>query len=447
MVFLVRNRWATLSFASLVTSYAGYAFWRFLHTDGWRWAVPDENLGLGAGFLTCYWLTFTAATFLSRSPDLSGGRRATFLTLNNGAFFGLFILTMLEVHSGGFWKFSLGCGGVLLVLAGLTRQFLPDEPIAKNSYLTQGLTLATLGLIGKFSGLQLALVLGAESVVLFVLGTQRQSAVLKFFGGAVAAIAAGGCVAEMRRNHAPSLWVGAGLIVLLVFNAFWADRQETSNSKRLRAEPMLFTLLAVLVSLVWIGNAWPARQYVWAYMAAAIASFALALWRRNGEAFVATAVFVLASLVALWGHDGLEMEVYWPNLMALLVPLAMQQVFRRAGANLPIDEKIHGAIILVTGASLWRFATCWITTSGIFLTMSWAGFAVIAFALGMCLRERFYRWLGLGVLAAAVGRVVLVDVWKQETIWRVVTFMALGVALLVIGFVYNKYQDAIRKWL
>jgi len=25
--------------------------------------------------------------------------------------------------------------------------------------------------------------------------------------------------------------------------------------------------------------------------------------------------------------------------------------------------------------------------------------------------------------------------------------MTLGVALLVIGFIYNKYQDAIRKWL
>jgi hypothetical protein len=29
----------------------------------------------------------------------------------------------------------------------------------------------------------------------------------------------------------------------------------------------------------------------------------------------------------------------------------------------------------------------------------------------------------------------------------VLTFMALGGALLVIGFIYNKFQDAIRKWL
>jgi uncharacterized membrane protein len=97
--------------------------------------------------------------------------------------------------------------------------------------------------------------------------------------------------------------------------------------------------------------------------------------------------------------------------------------------------------------SLWRLLSCWVTVSGIFLTMSWAGFAVIFFGLGIFLRERFYRWFGLGVLAAAVGRVVIVDVWRQETIYRVLTFMALGVALLVVGFIYNKYQETIRKWL
>ena len=89
VVFLVRNRWAGLSFASLATSYAGYAFWRFLHDDGWRWAAPGENLWLGAGFLASYWLVFTAATFLSKSEKLSGPNRAAFLTLNNGAFFAL----------------------------------------------------------------------------------------------------------------------------------------------------------------------------------------------------------------------------------------------------------------------------------------------------------------------------------------------------------------------
>ena len=50
-------------------------------------------------------------------------------------------------------------------------------------------------------------------------------------------------------------------------------------------------------------------------------------------------------------------------------------------------------------------------------------------------------------IAAALGRVVIFDVWKQETIYRVLTFTALGVVLIVVSFIYNKYQEKIRQWL
>jgi len=79
--------------------------------------------------------------------------------------------------------------------------------------------------------------------------------------------------------------------------------------------------------------------------------------------------------------------------------------------------------------------------------MTWAGFAVGVFAAGILLHERFLRWFGLSVLAAAVGRVVLVDVWKEQTGYRVLTFLALGAALLVVGFIYNKFQEKIRPWM
>ena len=773
VVFLIRNRWVSLSFAGLATSYAGYAFWRFLHEDGWRWANPDEGLNMGVAFLAAYWLVFTVATFMARSEKLTGQNRAAFLTLNNGAFFALFILTMIQVHSGGFWKVCLGYGTGLLALAGLAKKMLPDEPLTKNAYLTQGLLLATLGIITKFAGLQLALMLGVESVVLYIFGTQRQSVVLKIFAYAAALLATGWviaslqpfaphglwtglalggfmavnairahwleqdaasprlettaftllafaswtaaawfntpethlpvalvlggesvvlfnliarrqslapkvlaylaavfavgwCAANLKPFDSPGLGIGATLGALMIFNAWWSHRDSAEdNATPLRAEPLAFTLLAlaawlattwlntsaehlplglateavaltfsiyflrvrevtlvgqfflifaqlawmfhfmnhtppwwnplaiiavtvglshwwqhqkslvisrnifvcystlfalaaVAVALVWLHpllsppawlvltsllavaatiygvatrawalavggqvflavSAWeffrlvwtdkpgwffplapvaaltalslatvgwfarkpdsdeavrnpllqialvyrwlalamslgwlwqyvPDRQHVVSFMGAAIGVFALALRRRNREALLGAAVYATAALVTLWATEDLKMEADWPNLLSLLALLGMQQILRRRPEHFPLEEKIHGAIILVAGVSLWRLLSCWVTTSGIFLTMSWAGFALLVFTVGMILRERFHRWLGLGVLAA-VGRVVLVDVWKQETIWRVVTFMALGVALLVVGFMYNKFQETIRKWL
>ncbi|HSY19711.1 MAG TPA: DUF2339 domain-containing protein, partial [Candidatus Acidoferrales bacterium] len=230
----------------------------------------------------------------------------------------------------------------------------------------------------------------------------------------------------------------------------WFTRKPDAT-KAVR-EPLLqlalaYRWIALLMSLVWIWDYVPERHLVWAYMAAGVVVFALALWRSNREALVATTVYVTASLTMLWWRDYLVMDVTWPNLFALLALFAMQQVLRRNATKMPLAESIHGAVAIIAGLSLWRFVTCWVPTADLFLTMAWAGFALVIFTAGMLLRERFYRWFGLFVLAASVGRVVAVDMWKAETIYRVLTIMALGVSLLLIGFVYNKFQDTIKKWL
>jgi uncharacterized membrane protein len=46
-----------------------------------------------------------------------------------------------------------------------------------------------------------------------------------------------------------------------------------------------------------------------------------------------------------------------------------------------------------------------------------------------------------------VARVFLSDVWKLDALYQILSFMALGVVLLALGFIYNKYQEKIRQWL
>jgi len=52
--FLVRNRWAMLTFGSAVASYAAYGFWRFFDGTAWHWASPAEGLWAGTYFLISY---------------------------------------------------------------------------------------------------------------------------------------------------------------------------------------------------------------------------------------------------------------------------------------------------------------------------------------------------------------------------------------------------------
>jgi uncharacterized membrane protein len=108
-------------------------------------------------------------------------------------------------------------------------------------------------------------------------------------------------------------------------------------------------------------------------------------------------------------------------------------------------------LICVANLALWLFVTHQVRahadTVKFLLTLAWGIFALLVFAAGFLLRERAQRWMGLIVLGFAVGRIVLLDVWRLETGLRILTFMGLGLVLLLIGYVYNRYSERIREWL
>ncbi len=672
VVFLVRNRWAGLSWASLIATYAAYAWWRFYHGgEGWRWASPDEGLGFGASFLFSYWLVFTVAAFLSKHENIAGNSRAAFITFNNGALFSLFVLTMLQVHTGRFWQFALGYGSALLVLAELARRFLASETITKNTYLTQGLVLVTVGLVAKFTGTQLALVLAAESVILFILGTLRKNIFLQTGAYISGAMSVGWGIDSLQRDNFSRLILGAALGGLMALNACWsAWRRLWADQREIRPEPAYFTLLALvtwiattwfntttatfplalgleavvltatiyflrvreiallgqillvlahiswlakfidpllpppwwnpllLLSLTlglshwwqkqqaivlrpavstvfqsiyaiaiisilhnWLGaqftsetwiavtsllalvvtgyavktRLWPlavgaqisllvsgwqfatqlaiskptwyfplapiaalallsfatwnwfarhpetqssartgllqlaqlyrwvalvmtigwVNQYIptaerpWVFTLLGATAFAVAGWRRNREATLFSAALTVTGLASLWLLPARETIVYLPNFLVVLALLTQQQIARRKVERYELPAPAHATIIIAGCGTLWWLISNWVllSASGFYLTASWSALAFACIGGGVLLREKIYRWAGLGILGTALGRIVLFDVWKLETFYRVLSFMALGVVLVVLGFIYNKYQEKIRGWL
>jgi uncharacterized membrane protein len=792
--FLVRNRWAMLSSVSLGATYFAYAFWRFYHQGEWRWATPEEGLWQGAFFLMSYWGVFTAAAFLSKHERFAGKHRATFATLNNGAFFGLFLLTMIQVRTGSFWKLALGYGAALLALAWLAAWRLTEEKVTCRAYLTQGLLLVTLALVVYFGGMKLALVLAIESVALLVLARLLDQPIMRigaFIAAAMSLAWAGASIHAFDRRglitgavvgllmlfnaqwdrrkkeaeepelpvgvtfftalavlawafttwrNAGERWLaipwaaesvlflmasrplgnralgcGAFLLALLgasaagldlldqnrleqaartgmwpsllagglvVFNAWYSRRTLKSEaatalapgsaifatlgllvwllitwvfvpaeyravalageaaaltlaglglgmieitilaqgflviaqlnclahllpaelagaldaatrlpwwnpaavlfvtlgishgwqrwslpdklagaraacqtvyalaavfvllfwlkplfgpaswmamtcvlalavtvyaaltrawplaatgqlllfasvfefgrqivftsapapawhlalvpiaafaglpflaafwlmrtpqtgdlvSRQLSTARLLYRVMAGLLSLAWIFEYVPARDRCWALILLGGGVFLWAGIRRSREALWASGVFSAIGFSVLWSQAESPLIVYLPNLVAILVAMAQQQAARRRADRFELPEPAHSVAMIVGGCSLGLLVSRWVLlqSGGFYLTVAWAASALVIFAAGFGLRERIYRWLGLAVLGCALGRVVVYDVWKLETLHRILSFMALGAVLLVLGFLYNKYQERIRQWL
>ena len=177
-VFMVRNRWANLSFLALITTYAGFIFWRF------QTAVQGEGeFAQDALFLGLYWLVFTAAGFLSRHDQMTPTKRSTFVNLNNSACFALLSIVLLQVDQlrDSYWVLPTVFGALLLVLFQLAKKWLPEEKLFADLLLTKSTVLITLGvmtlnLVEDFRGLLLA----AEALTLTYFGLRTQNRLLQY---------------------------------------------------------------------------------------------------------------------------------------------------------------------------------------------------------------------------------------------------------------------------
>lgn len=236
-VFVIRNRWANVSFLSLFTTFAGFAYWRFMHPAG-----NGAEFWQGAGFLTAYWIIFTLAGFLSRHEQMTATQRSTFINLNNGAFFGLITITLLQTPAlrEQYWIFPLVLSAALAGLHKLARRQLTDEPLLADVLLAKAGLLLTLAIMTLHQAEHFrALLLGAESVTIVFFGLRSGQRLLQWagLGAAFAAVVFGGW--ELAKSFsklkgdfsADMIQLGGFLSVLLLAGGWVARRFEPAREK------------------------------------------------------------------------------------------------------------------------------------------------------------------------------------------------------------------------
>jgi uncharacterized membrane protein len=73
-------------------------------------------------------------------------------------------------------------------------------------------------------------------------------------------------------------------------------------------------------------------------------------------------------------------------------------------------------------------------------------YAVILVTLGVATRTAINRILGLGLVGLVVAKLYLLDVWVVGLGFRIAAFLALGVLLLVVSFLYSRFKPTLERW-
>jgi hypothetical protein len=240
-----------------------------------------------------------------------------------------------------------------------------------------------------------------------------------------------------RQIHAALVlaYLGSATLVLFAHSYFPGGRQ---------------LLCWALLSVLFIGIAWGTRRDIFFHHSALVAllvfSRALAYelqigGRRGLPGSFSPAFYVSAASAVLFAG------------LAFAFPLR-QRFATRAKSTGPEDLRMDIAGVLGRPEQIYFFLPFILITLLIFneisfgrVTIAWGIEAVAAFLFALVVGERSFRLAGLGLLLVCVAKIGLLDVWRQHGSDRYITLIILGIALLLVSYLYTRYSEAIRRYL
>jgi hypothetical protein len=81
------------------------------------------------------------------------------------------------------------------------------------------------------------------------------------------------------------------------------------------------------------------------------------------------------------------------------------------------------------------------------VTLAWGMVGLLVIVFGLLANQRSYRLTGLALLVLCIGKIVFRDAWYLDERSRYITFIVLGVALILVSALYSKYRDQVSRLL
>ncbi len=351
VIFLLRNSWTGLSYLCLAGTYAGYLRQIVVYNGNievWFEFIHLHSFWPGATYLAGAWIIFTAGVFLATTPKFAAGKRMAFLCLNNGAFIGLLLVDANLSAFGHLGGILCTVGGLFLAASLAARITRSSESDLAGAYLTQGLALATGGIVIAYTGVTRGLLITIESVFLAAAGAYSRNIILRIGGGLSALLGSLFLVFEIGfENHYPWTLTFCGAVAMLA-NAwfarreFWREPREVANARFVWSSAF-YTVLGLIVLLTGIvaqpNDNWVAPGLAIATLLLTLAVYLIPLFELPA---LSQGLLLIGQFIAFFPFDDQTHAPHWsPNIVAiitmfLVTRLPRQKLVRTSGWLQPL---------------------------------------------------------------------------------------------------------------
>lgn len=111
----------------------------------------------------------------------------------------------------------------------------------------------------------------------------------------------------------------------------------------------------------------------------------------------------------------------------------------------PLKEHLAPALVH-TGSIVTMIFLALITTQYM-ISASWAIFALLLILVGLGIKQRVLRWHGIILFALTILKVILFDLSNLDPIYRILSFIILGVILLLTSYLYTTQREKFKDYL
>jgi uncharacterized membrane protein len=224
-------------------------------------------------------------------------------------------------------------------------------------------------------------------------------------------------------------FVFASLIFLLISIVFW--RREKSKYSTFFYCILGFTTLSVaLIS----GFAKP-DFFIWLCWQSLLVAIA-GIWFRSKIIISANIfIFILIFLSYLLYTNNIGLV----SISFGLVALFSARIINWQTKRLEIKTELMRNLYLAAAFIAFPY-TLYHSIPADYISLSWIGVALVYYLLSLTLNNKKYRWMALLTLLLSVLYIFIIGIIQFEPIYRIISFLVLGVVLLIISLVYTRIR-------
>jgi uncharacterized membrane protein len=424
---------------------ARFKDWKWLNALAWGgtalilagWAEAHytrsqygRTLAWFSAFFTIFWLIAILPRIVRKDPKAGS---LSLMTANSLVYFAVVAALTEDWRSLATGTFTLGVAAIHILMASVAARLAPTD--RSLSFTTAGLAIFFLTMVFpmQYDDDPVILAWIVESAVLMAIGLRVRRLEFRVGAWVMLAIAAmrllsyGSAISHDPPSFTLLLNKRFGLIVLLVLAAFGLGAllrrfRETISSFEFRFGRIALLLLANFF-VIWGLSAEIRDNFEWRA-------------QRHAQSF-------------FYQHANAN-ERLWKLRSRLNDSILTTEERAAIESELATAERLNEERtkeIDATHLEASRERRRLEHASSAALSILWALYSILMIAVGIATRSSAARLMALALFGVTILKVFLVDLAHLETIYRVVSFIGLGVILIAVSLAYTRFRTRINDFV